>query len=61
VVRAALTIESSKEGSSIIKELALTVAKTGDIPWATSVAENIPVKDIRNNVLKEIREKIEEK
>lgn len=61
VVRAALTIESSKESSSIIKELALNVAKTGDIPRAISVAENIPVKKIRNNVLKELREKIEKK
>lgn len=61
VVRAALTIESSTERSSIIQELALTVAKTGDIARAISVAEYIPVKDIKNKVLKELREKIEKK
>lgn len=61
MIKAAMTIKSFKESSSIIKELALTAAKTGDIARAISVAENIPVKEIRNNVLKELREKIGEK
>jgi hypothetical protein len=61
VIEVAITTKSIKERSSVIKELALTVAKTGDIPRAISVAEYILNKKIRNNVLKELREKIGKK
>jgi hypothetical protein len=61
VIEVAITTKSIKERSSVIKELALTVAKAGNIPRAISVAEYILDKRIRDNVLKELREKIGEK
>ena len=43
---------------SLLRKIALWIAKTGDIPWAIAVAKNISFRETRNNVLKEIRENI---
>ena len=61
VTAAAKTILTIKERYELIKEIAVAVAKTGDIQWATSMAEGIPYEDIKTSALKQIREKIEGK
>ena len=45
----------------LLEKIVLWIAKTGDIPWAREMAMSIPAKNIRNNLLKELREKPGEK
>jgi hypothetical protein len=47
--------------SRLLEKIVLWIAKTGDIPWAIEVAMSIPDKNIRTNVLKVLREKLEVK
>lgn len=47
--------------SRLLRKIVLWIAKTGDIQWATSIAQKIPDRKIKNNTLTEIREKIGEK
>ena len=44
---------------NLLKKIALWIAGNGDVPWAVEVAMSIPAKNIRNNVLKEIRQRTE--
>ncbi len=60
-IRTTGAIESYNLRSKALKEIAVSIGKTGDIPWAVKVAMSIPAKDIKNNVLNELLEKIEEK
>ena len=61
VTAAAETITTIKKRYELIKEIALAVAKTGDIQWATSIANSIPYVDIKTSAMKEIRERIKKK
>jgi hypothetical protein len=47
--------------SRLLRKIVLWIAKTGNIPWATAIAEKIPDMEIKDNTLKELRENIEEK
>jgi hypothetical protein len=52
---------SGSRSSRLLRKIALGIAGTGDTPWAVEVVMSIPFKDIRNDVLKELQEIIEEK
>lgn len=58
VIDAVLTFYGHRR-ISLLKKIALWIAKNGDGPWAISVAENISFKGTRNNLLKEIRQRTE--
>ena len=60
-IRTTKSIYNNNLRSIALKEIAVSIGKTGDIPWALEVAVSIPAEDIRNNVLNELREKLEEK
>lgn len=47
--------------SRLLEKIVLWIAKTGDIPWATAIAEKIPDMHIKDSMLKELREDLEEK
>lgn len=49
------------QSTRLLRKIILWIAGTGDITWAEEVAMSIQAKNIRNNVLKELREKIGEK
>lgn len=58
---AANSILDIKTKSNALNSLALAIAKTGDIQWATSIAKKIPDLKIRTSALKAIRQRIEKK
>jgi hypothetical protein len=60
-IEAAIAIKIVKNRSNILKELALIIANTGDIKWATSTAKRIPDAKIKDNTLTEIQYRIEKK
>lgn len=57
VMESVRTILTIKERYELIKEIAVDIAKTGDIQWATSIANSIPYVDIKTSALQEIWEK----
>ncbi|MGD2090459.1 MAG: hypothetical protein PVH61_30080 [Candidatus Aminicenantes bacterium] len=61
VTAAVKKLTAVKERYELIKEIAVDIAKTGDIQWAESLAESIPYKDIKTSARQEIREKEEKK
>jgi hypothetical protein len=60
VVEEVKTLTGSSS-SRLLRKIALGIAGTGDITWATAVAEKIPDMKIRTNALKTIRQRIEKK
>jgi hypothetical protein len=60
VIDAILSYDGHRRGN-LLEKIALWIAANGDVPWAKEVAMSIRDKTIRNNVLKELREKIEVK
>jgi hypothetical protein len=54
-------ILADSRSSRLLGKIALGIAGTGDITWATAVAEKIPDMKIRTSTLKTIRERIEKK
>jgi hypothetical protein len=58
---AANSILDKKTKSNALNSLALAIAKTGDVQWATFIAEKIPDLKIRTSALETIRQRIEEK
>jgi tetratricopeptide (TPR) repeat protein len=51
----------TKWADPIYRKIALKIAKTGDIRWATTVAEKIAANETKDITLSEIQQKIEEK
>ncbi len=58
---AAYSLRDRAKKSRALGEIARAIANTGDIQWATSVANRISNTDLRNSTLKEIQQRMEKK
>lgn len=61
ILDAAYSLRDRAKRSQVLGDIARTIANTGDIQWATAVANRISNADLRNITLKEIQQRAEEK
>ena len=56
LIDGALTVEDKEEKSGLLSDIAVAIAKTGNIKWALSIAHSIPNSGIKSLVLMNIKE-----